>query len=77
MREYLSTTSLGDLVRQSRDEDIQSAINNRNEQIRTEAASAATATATGLGAGANTTENTTSESPFASAMRNSIGEVNQ
>lgn len=63
MREYLQTTTLGDLVRKAKDLDIQD----------TPAAEAAAPAATTTEAAATAT----TESAFGSAMRNPIGEINQ
>ena len=63
MREYLQTTTLGDLVRKAKDLDIQ----------ETPAATAETAAATTETAEAAAP----TESAFGSAMRNPIGEINQ
>lgn len=63
MREYLSTTSLGDLVRKSKDVQIDQA-NNAEAQNNT--------TGTTVGASGTTTAN-----PAGSAIRSPIGEINQ
>jgi Rrf2 family iron-sulfur cluster assembly transcriptional regulator len=66
MREYLTTTTLGDLVRKSTEvkADVE-----RVENERREAAQAATAM--------NTTSTESAFSEFASGIRTNIGEVNQ
>lgn len=63
MKEYLSTTSLGDLVRKAKDVEAERSAN--NAQSSEQAAPGATQT------------NTSSESGMSSAIRNPIGEINQ
>ena len=72
MREYLSTTTLGDLQRKSNDINISEELEEKMAATK----DSETATSAGLEA---TTQNKSSErpSPFSSMIRSSIGEINQ
>ena len=76
MKEYLATTTLGDLIRKSRDIDL-------NDRTAEDAAAAANAAAANAAAAATTASTTTTAastqeaSPFASAIRTGAGEINQ
>ena len=78
MKEYLATTTLGDLIRKSRDIDLNDRTAEDAAAAANAAAAAANAAAAATTASTTTTAASTQEaSPFASAIRTGAGEINQ